>query len=63
MNDMYGHSKEGLRLELVELLRKQNELLESRTLGTASDAEILDYELRQEVIRDLCNELANSRAA
>ena len=60
---MEGRSNEALRLELTQLLRKQSELLESRSFGSASDAEIIDYELRQEVIRDLCQQLANSAEA
>jgi len=54
---------EPLRLELMELLRKQAEHLNARSLGTATDAEIIDFELRQEVIHDLCKQLANSEAA
>jgi hypothetical protein len=53
---------EALRLELVELLRKQAELT-ARSFGTATDSEILDYELRQEVIHDICQRLANYSAA
>ena len=60
---MERRSTEALRLELVELLRRQSELLNARELGTTSDGEILDYELRQEVIRDICQQLANSSAA
>ena len=57
---MEGRPNEELRLELTELLRKQRELLDSRRFGSASDAEMMDYELRQEVIHDLCKRLANS---
>ena len=56
-------SQEELRVELTQLLRKQNELLESRTFGSATETEILEYELRQEVIHDICRRLANSAAA
>ena len=56
-------SHEELRAELAQLLRKQNHLLESRTFGSATDAEILEYELRQEVIHEICRRLANSAAA
>jgi hypothetical protein len=52
-----------LRLELEHLLRKQAKLLNARSLGEATDGEILDYELRQEVIHDICQKLANSPAA
>jgi hypothetical protein len=52
-----------LRLELEELLHKQHEVLESRMLGIASDDELLEYEMRQEIIHELCNTLAHSPAA
>jgi hypothetical protein len=29
-------------------------------LGTASDDDLLEYEVRQEIIRELCHVLANS---
>ena len=35
---------EALRKELGQLLRKQTEVLESRTFGVATDADILEYE-------------------
>jgi len=54
---------EQMRLELNELLHKQREVLESRMLGTASDDDLLEYEIRQEVIHELCNVLSNSAAA
>jgi hypothetical protein len=54
---------EQMRLELNELLHKQHEVLESRMLGTASDDDLLEYEIRQEVIHELCNVLSNSAAA
>ena len=52
-----------LRIELAQLLRKQSELLESRTFGSATEVEILEYELRQDVIHEICRKLANSAAA
>jgi len=57
---MEDHHAEKLRIELNELLCKQYEILESRMLGTASDSELLEYEIRQEMIHDLCNVLAHS---
>ena len=54
---------EEMRAELDQLLKKQAEILESRTLGAASDTELLEYEIRQEIIHDLCNQLAHSTAA
>ncbi|MFZ0276989.1 MAG: hypothetical protein WA254_07640 [Candidatus Sulfotelmatobacter sp.] len=53
---------EALRKELGQLLRKQTEVLESRTFGSATDADILEYEIRQEIIHEMCNQLANSDA-
>ena len=60
---MNTRSREELRIELVKLLRKQVGLLEARSLGKATEPEILCYELRQEFVCDLCTQLANSRAA
>ena len=58
---MDTRAQESLRIELVQLLRKQKDVLETRTLGTANEGEIVDYELRQDVIHDICQILANSR--
>ena len=52
-----------LRTELDQLMRKQNEVLESRSFGAATDTEILEYEIRQDIIHHICKELANSIAA
>jgi hypothetical protein len=57
---MEGHHNEKMRLELNELLHKQHEVLESRMLGTASEDDLLEYEIRQEVIHELCNILSHS---
>jgi VanZ family protein len=54
---------EQLRSELNQLLRKQADVLESRSLGTASDSDLLEYEIRQDVIHEICNELAHSISA
>ncbi len=54
---------EELRSELNRLLQKQTQVLNSRTFGVASEVEILEYEIRQEVIHELCTKLANSAAA
>jgi hypothetical protein len=59
---MDNNRSEALREELGQLLRKQTEVLESRTLGSATDTEILEYEIRQEIIHEMCNQLANSDA-
>jgi hypothetical protein len=60
---MEGRYIEELRGELTELLHKQSEVLESRAFGSAADSDILEYEIRQEVIHEICNQLANSAAA
>jgi len=54
---------EELRAELSQLLRKQSEVLESRTFGGATDTELLEYEIRQEIIHEICDQLAHSAAA
>ncbi len=51
-----------LRAELGELLKKQAEVLESRSLGAATDTELLEYEIRQEIVHEICNQLAHSIA-
>src|SRR5258708_5822843 len=51
-----------LRAELDHLFKQQTEVLESRSFGAATDTEIFEYEIRQEIIHDICNELANSVA-
>lgn len=60
---MRHYPSEQLRFELQQLLRKQRELLDSRMFGTASDDDLLEYEVRQDIIHELCNVLANSPAA
>lgn len=57
------HKIETLRTELNELLRKQSETLQARMSGSVSDAEILEYDLRQEVISEIQKKLARSTAA
>jgi len=59
---MRYYPSEQLRFELTQLLRKQRQILDSRMLGTASDDELLEYEVSQDIIRELCNVLANSAA-
>lgn len=60
---MENYRAEELRAVLNQLLRKQTGVLESRSFGAATDAEILEFEIRQEIIHKICNELANSTAA
>ena len=40
-----------LRAEIDRLLRKQAQVLESRSYGTATDSELVEYEVRQEIVR------------
>ena len=59
MQALHTHDTEELRSEINVLLRKQREVLESRMLGTASDGDVLEYEIRQEAIHELIQELCN----
>jgi hypothetical protein len=60
---MENHRVEELRDELNHLLGKQNEVLELRSFGGATDTDILEYEIRQDVIDEICNQLAKCAAA
>jgi hypothetical protein len=60
---MENTRSEELRAELNQLLQKQAEVLESRRLGAATETEVLEYEIRQEVVHELCNQLAHSTEA
>ena len=60
---MENDRMEELRTELNQLLRKQVQVLESRSLGTATDSDVLEYEIRQEIIHEMCNQLAHSSSA
>lgn len=60
---MENHRADELRAELDQLLKKQVEVLQSRTFGTASDTDLLEYEVRLEIVHEICNELANSAVA
>jgi hypothetical protein len=59
---MDSNRAEPLRKELGQLLRKQTEVLESRSVGAATDIDILEYGIRQEMIHEMCNQLVNSDA-
>ncbi len=50
---MEDDSIEQLRAELVSLLQKQVEALEAETYVGLTDAELREYDKRQERIRDL----------
>ena len=60
---MENDRMEELRSELNQLLRMQVQVLESRCLGTATDTDVLEYEIRQEIIHEMCNQLAHSSSA
>ena len=57
---METYRVEELRAELSQLHRKQSEVLQSRTFGGATDTELLEYEIRQEIIHEICDQLAHS---
>jgi hypothetical protein len=54
---------DALRAELNQLLQKQSETLKARVLGGVSDTELLEYDLRQELICEIQERLALSAAA
>ncbi len=54
---METHNQEHLRSELIQLTEKQISTLEKRTFGGATEADLSEYEERQERIRDLLIEL------
>jgi outer membrane lipopolysaccharide assembly protein LptE/RlpB len=60
---MESRHVEELQMEVIQLLHKQTKVLESRILGKVTDTEILEYEIRQELIDQLCEQLAHSSAA
>jgi len=60
---MQSERLDDLRSVLDLLLKKQAEVLELRRLGAATDTELLEFELRQETIHELCNQLAHSAVA
>lgn len=59
---MENRRTEELRSELNELLCKQRDVLESRMLGSASESDLVEFDIRQEIIHELCNVLAHSDA-
>ena len=54
---METHHQEHLRSELIQLTEKQISTLEKRTFGGVTEADLSEYEERQERIRDLFIEL------
>ena len=57
------HNLDVLRAELNQLLQKQSETLDGRMLGGVSDKELIEYDLRQEIICEIQEKLARSAAA
>jgi hypothetical protein len=51
---------EQLEEELARLIQKQAEFVEMRSLGGATDSEILEYEVRQEMVQEICDRLRRS---
>ena len=56
---MENYRVDQLRAELGQLLKKQAEVLESRSLGAATDTDLFEYEIRQEIVHEICNQLAH----
>lgn len=57
------HDVTALSVELNQLLQKQSETLQARMSGAVSDAEILEYDVRQELISEIQKKLARAAAA
>ena len=55
-----SRSSQELRIQLEQLLRKQSKTLETGLSGRANNVESLEYEIRQEVIREVWERLAKS---
>jgi hypothetical protein len=58
---METQTEQELRGEIDRLLRQQLRFLESRCFGTATEAELLEYEFRQDLVRELCEKLILSQ--
>jgi hypothetical protein len=54
---------EQLRAKFIELVKEQTETLEKQVFGGLTDNEMRDYRRRQERIRDLRNQLRESKRA
>jgi len=61
MSEIYNIDR--LRSELNQLLKKQSEILNARVFGGVSDTEILEYDIREEMITDIQKRLARAKAA
>jgi len=49
-----------LRSELDHLLNKQSETMRARVFGGVSDTEIIEYDIREEIIAEIQERLARS---
>ena len=63
MSGMKPPRTEELQADLKQLIQKQEEFLDQQVLGGASETELLEYELRQEMIQEICQQLARRTAA
>jgi len=54
---------EQLEEELARLIQQQAEFVEMRSLGGATDSEILEYEVRQEMVQEICDRLRRHTGA
>jgi asparagine synthetase B (glutamine-hydrolysing) len=61
MGEIYNIDE--LRAELNKHLQKQSETLKARVFGGLSDTELIEYDLREEIISDIQRRLARSTAA
>lgn len=61
MSEIYDIDR--LRAELNQLLKRQSEILNARVFGGVSDTEILEYDIREEMITDIQKRLARAKAA
>ena len=59
---MKKQSEHELRGEIDRLLRQQAKFLESRSFGRATEAELLEYEVRQDLVRELWEKLVLCRS-
>ena len=60
---MEKHNHEQLSSELIKLTEKQIGVVEKKTFGSVTEAELNEYEKRQERIRDLFTQLHHLRQA
>jgi len=58
---MKKQSEQELRGEIDRLLRQQAKFLESRKFGMATEPELIGYEIRQDMIRELWEKLVLSQ--